>query len=66
MSQIGATPGDQVAREIADALLATPRPTWVATGAGSKKYPLMKRFIPTRKLDAKMSGLFGLEKLRKA
>jgi len=64
LSQVGAAPSEQVAKEIADALLADKRPTWVATGAGAVKYPLMKRLIPTRKLDAKMIALFGLEKLK--
>jgi NAD(P)-dependent dehydrogenase (short-subunit alcohol dehydrogenase family) len=64
MSQVGATPSEQVAREIADGILASPRPTWIATGAGAVKYPLMKRLLPTRKLDAKMVTLFGLDRLR--
>lgn len=64
ISQVGAAPAEQVAREIADAILASPRPTWVATGAGAVKYPLMKRLLPTRVLDSKMSKLLGLDKLR--
>lgn len=63
ISQEGAASAEQVGREIANAILASPRPTWVATGAGAVRYPLMKRLLPTRILDKKMAALVGLDKL---
>jgi len=63
VSQENAAPAEKVAREIADALLRKPRPTWVATGTGAVRYPLMKRLLPTRRLDAIMAKMFGLARL---
>ncbi|MBI1321442.1 MAG: SDR family NAD(P)-dependent oxidoreductase [Candidatus Hydrogenedens sp.] len=62
-SQSNTEPADKVAKDIGDALFASPRPTWVATGAGAIKYLMLKRLLPSRRLDKILMGAFGLDKL---
>jgi short-subunit dehydrogenase len=66
ISQEGAEPADTVARDIADAIEQHPRPFIVHTGAGSRKYIMMKRTIPAKKLDHMMIKRMGLDKLGSA
>jgi len=63
VSQINTEPAEKAAKDIGDAIFASPCPVWVATGAGGKKYPLLKRLLPASMLDKKLMTAFGLDKL---
>ncbi len=63
LSQHGATPADQFARQVVDDLLASPPPVISRHGAQSTRLPLLKRLLPHRTLDAKLQALFGLSRL---
>lgn len=63
-SQANAATAESVAKDTVDALFAATAPSYVATGAGGKKYPRLKRWLPDRVLDRKLMAMFGLDKLR--
>lgn len=63
LSQDGAESSDVVARDIADAIETHPRPLIVHTGAGSRKYIMLKRTMPAKTLDQLLSKKLGLDKL---
>lgn len=63
-SQKGATPVDEFVRGLADHLCQPqPGPLYRA-GANSAKMVWLKRLLPTPTLDAKLSALFGLDRLK--
>jgi NAD(P)-dependent dehydrogenase (short-subunit alcohol dehydrogenase family) len=63
-SQKGATPVDAFVRGLAAHLMQpAPGPLYRA-GANSAKLVWLKRLLPTPTLDAKLSALFGLDRLR--
>lgn len=63
-SQENATPAEDFAREMVDAVLAAnPRPV-VRIGHGSFLMPFLKRWLPARSLDRILSRRFHLDKLR--
>ncbi|MBQ0946052.1 SDR family NAD(P)-dependent oxidoreductase [Ideonella sp. 4Y16] len=63
-SQKGATPVADFVRGLADHLTQpAPGPLYRA-GANSAKLVWLKRLLPTATLDAKLSALFGLDRLR--
>lgn len=63
-SQKGATPVADFVRGLADHLdQPSPGPLYRA-GANSAKLVWLKRLLPTATLDAKLSALFGLDRLR--
>jgi len=50
---------------VVDALLAASPPIVVRGGKNSTKLPLLKKWLPTATFDAKLSKIFGLDRLRK-
>ena len=63
MSQRGATPTDEFARNVVTHLLqADPHPI-CKTGSQSTRLPLLKRLLPVRAVDKKMRKIFGLDRL---
>jgi NAD(P)-dependent dehydrogenase (short-subunit alcohol dehydrogenase family) len=64
LSQNGATPANQFARNVVNDLLANPPPPISKHGAQSTRLPLLKRLLPTRMMDGRMRGLFGLGRLK--
>lgn len=65
ISQVGATPAEQFAATVASHLLDSHAAPICRTGAQSIRLPLLKRWLPTRMLDAKMQKIFGLDQLSK-
>lgn len=63
LSQRGATPVDEFAREVVDHLLRADPPAICRGGAQSTRLPLLKRWLPTRVLDRKLQKMFGLDQL---
>ncbi|MDD5335252.1 MAG: SDR family NAD(P)-dependent oxidoreductase [Rhodoferax sp.] len=63
LSQRGATPVADFAREVADHLLRADPPAICRSGAQSTRLPLLKRWLPTRVLDRKLQKMFGLDQL---
>jgi NAD(P)-dependent dehydrogenase (short-subunit alcohol dehydrogenase family) len=63
--QIDATPAESFVRPVVDALLAGTPPTVVRGGKNSVKLPLLKKLLPTAIFDAKLSRIFGLDRLGK-
>jgi NAD(P)-dependent dehydrogenase (short-subunit alcohol dehydrogenase family) len=63
--QKGATPAEDFARPVVDALLAATPPTVVRGGRNSVKLPLLKKLLPTAMFDARLSRVFGLDRLGK-
>ena len=61
--QQGATPADKFVRPVVDALLADSPPAVIRGGKNSIRLPLLKKLITTARLDAKLSELFGLDRL---
>lgn len=61
--QQGATPAEEFVRPIVDALLAG-KPAVIRGGKNSFRLPLLKKLLPIATLDAKLSTLFGLDKLK--
>ncbi len=66
ISQQGAMPAHAFARQVASALLADDVSPVLRGGPHSFRLPFLKRWLPTRTLDRKMSHLFGLGTLRQA
>lgn len=64
MSQNGATPAAEFARNVVDHLLQPDPAPVCKTGAQSTRLPMLKRLLPIRTLDAKMRKLFGLDRLQ--
>lgn len=62
--QQGAIPAEEFAAAVAERLLLTPPPRIIRAGTNSVRLPLLKRLLPARLLDAKLSKLFGLDALR--
>jgi len=62
--QKGAMPAEQFVGPVVDALLLNPPPRIVRGGTGSRRLPLLKRWLPAAMFDAKLSKLFGLDALR--
>ncbi|QLQ25431.1 MAG: SDR family NAD(P)-dependent oxidoreductase [Dechloromonas sp.] len=63
--QKGATPTEEFVRPVVDALLAASPPTVVRGGTNSVKLPLLKKLLPTAMFDARLSRVFGLDRLGK-
>jgi NAD(P)-dependent dehydrogenase (short-subunit alcohol dehydrogenase family) len=63
--QKGATPAEEFVRPVVDALLAASPPTVVRGGTNSVKLPLLKKLLPTAMFDARLSRVFGLDRLGK-
>ncbi|HEY8023454.1 MAG TPA: SDR family NAD(P)-dependent oxidoreductase [Burkholderiaceae bacterium] len=61
--QRGATPAEEFVRPIVDALLAGKHPV-IRGGKNSFRLPLLKKLLPIATLDAKLSALFGLDRLK--
>ena len=61
--QRGATAADEFVHPVVDALLASNPPPVIRGGKNSFKLPLLKKLLPTAMLDAKLSALFGLDRL---
>jgi NAD(P)-dependent dehydrogenase (short-subunit alcohol dehydrogenase family) len=66
IGQRGATPADEFARPVVDALLAANPPVLLRGGKSSFTVPILKSLMPTRLLDARMSALFGLDRLSRS
>jgi len=62
--QRDATPAERFVVPVAAALLRSPPPRVVRGGANSVRLPLLKKLLPAATFDAKMTRLFGLDKLR--
>ena len=63
LSQRGATPCEVFVATVAAHLLNPAAGPICRTGSQSTRLPLLKRLLPTRRLDAKMQKLFGLDRL---
>lgn len=63
LSQRGATPSEVFAATVVAHLLNPMAGPICRTGAQSTRLPLLKRLLPTKRLDAKMQKLFGLDRL---
>jgi len=61
--QKDATPAEEFVRPVVDALLAGTPPIVVRGGKNSVKLPLLKKLLPTAMFDAKLSRIFGLDRL---
>jgi NAD(P)-dependent dehydrogenase (short-subunit alcohol dehydrogenase family) len=62
--QTGAVPAEAFAVPVVEKLLLTPPPRIIRGGTNSVRLPTLKRLLPARVLDAKLSKLFGLDALR--
>ena len=62
--QVGATPAEEFVVPVVAAILAAEPPVVIRGGRNSFKLPLLKRWLPTRLFDAKMSKAFGLDLLK--
>jgi len=62
--QAGAVPAEEFAVPVVEKLLLAPPPRIIRGGTNSVRLPLLKRLLPARVLDAKLSKLFGLDALR--
>lgn len=58
--QVGATPAEDFAVPLVDALLLPTPPLHFRGGKGSVLFPLLKRWLPTRRFDAILARRFGL------
>ena len=62
--QAGAVAAEAFAVSVVEKLLLTPPPRVIRGGTNSVRLPLLKRWLPARMLDAKLSKFFGLDALR--
>lgn len=62
--QRGATPAEQFAGPVVEALLRNPPPRVIRGGANSVRLPFLKKLLPAATFDAKLTKLFGLDALR--
>ena len=65
ISQQGAMPARDFARQVVTALLAAAAPVVVRAGPHSFRLPFLQRWVTTRVLDRKLSRMFGLDQLRR-
>jgi NAD(P)-dependent dehydrogenase (short-subunit alcohol dehydrogenase family) len=63
LSQQGAMPARDFARQVATAVLADTAPVIVRGGPHSFRLPFLERWLPKRMLDRKLSKMFGLDRL---
>ena len=61
--QVGATPAEEFVVPVVDALLSDQAPAIIRGGHNSTKLPLLKRWLPLRLFDAKLSKAFELDTL---
>jgi NAD(P)-dependent dehydrogenase (short-subunit alcohol dehydrogenase family) len=61
--QQAATPAEEFVRPVVDALLSSNPPAVIRGGKNSFRLPFLKKLLPTSMLDAKLSTLFGLNRL---
>ncbi len=64
--QADAEPAATFVPPVVDALLAASPPIVVRGGKNSTKLPLLKKWLPTATFDAKLSKIFGLDRLTKS
>ena len=62
--QQGATPAEEFAPPVVEALLRNPPPRVIRGGANSVRLPLLKRLLPAAMFDGKLAKYFGLDALR--
>ena len=62
--QQGAMPAEEFVVPVAAALLRNRPPRVIRGGANSVRLPLLKRLLPAATFDAKLTKLFGLDRLR--
>jgi len=62
--QQGATPAEEFAPPVVEALLRNPPPRVIRGGANSLRLPLLKRLLPAAVFDGKLTKMFGLDALR--
>jgi NAD(P)-dependent dehydrogenase (short-subunit alcohol dehydrogenase family) len=62
--QQGATPAEEFAPPVVDALLRNPPPRVIRGGANCVRLPLLKRLLPAAMFDGKLTKMFGLDALR--
>jgi NAD(P)-dependent dehydrogenase (short-subunit alcohol dehydrogenase family) len=62
--QQGAMPAETFVVPVVEALLRNPPPLIVRGGTNSRRLPLLSSWLPTSAFDAKLSKMFGLDKLR--
>jgi NAD(P)-dependent dehydrogenase (short-subunit alcohol dehydrogenase family) len=62
--QQGATPAEEFAPPVVEALLRKPPPRVIRGGANSVRLPLLKRLLPAAMFDGKLTKMFGLDALR--
>ena len=62
--QRGATSAEAFVIPVVDGLLSESPPIVLRGGKNSTRLPLMKAFLSTKTFDAKLSQMFGLDKLR--
>ena len=62
--QQGATPAEEFAPPVVEALLRNPPPRVIRGGANSVRLPLLKRLLPAAMFDGKLTKYFGLDALR--
>ena len=63
--QQDATPADEFARPVVDALLKSPPPRVIRGGRNSFRLPLLKRLLPAAMFDRKLVKAFGLDRLER-
>jgi NAD(P)-dependent dehydrogenase (short-subunit alcohol dehydrogenase family) len=63
-SQRGTMATPEFAREVVTKVLADPAPVIVRGGPHSFRFPFLKRWLPARVLDRKLSKTFGLTRLQ--
>jgi NAD(P)-dependent dehydrogenase (short-subunit alcohol dehydrogenase family) len=62
--QQGATPAEEFAPPVVEALLRNPPPRVIRGGANSVRLPLLSRLLPAAMFDSKLMKVFGLDALR--
>ena len=62
--QRGATPTVEFVGPVVDALLSDAPPIVLRGGKNSTRLPIMKSSLPTKTFDAKLSHMFGLDKMQ--
>ena len=62
--QQGAMPAEEFVMSVAAALLGSPPPRVIRAGTNSVRLPLLKKLLPAKVFDARMSQMFGLDRLR--
>jgi len=65
ISQEGATPAEEFARQLVNQLIKKQPKAIIRIGKSSFIYPLLKRWLPVKILDGIISRKFGLKKLQK-